>query len=110
MMLLLTKSHFKHGGRGRAIALLCSAPVFFMNEWTRRAQRKADRRRTKPQRIKNAKAHYARQKADGTFSTRWAVLNCYFRERFSLGECSEVLDIAEDRIMFEIDTIRQDAR
>ena len=53
---------------------------------------------------------YALKKANGTFSMRWAVIDCYWRQRLSLQQTAKVLGQSEDDVRFEIDMARQDAR
>ena len=90
--------------------MLCSAPVFFMREWTRRAIRKAERRRTKPARIAKLTAHYARLKREGEFNLQWAIINCYWRQGFTLEECAKVLGITEEEAKFARDLAIQNAQ
>ena len=80
-----------------------------MHEWTRRAQRKADRRRTKPQRMAERKARAAQAKADGTFNLQWSFITCYWREGFSIAECAEVLGITEEQALLEREIAIQNA-
>lgn len=78
-----------------------------MKEWTRRAIRKAERRRTKPARIAERKKRSARKKAEGTFKLNWEFAQCYWREGFTIAECADVLGITEAEARLERDIAQQ---
>lgn len=60
--------------------------------------------------IERLAKRYAREMVDGTFSMRWAVIECYFRHKLSVQETAKVLGKTEEDVRFECDMARQDAR
>ena len=81
-----------------------------LNIWAEKARRKQERRASKPRRKNALRSQYAREKREGTFRLDWAVLNCHFRQGFTIRECADVLNESEDAIEFAIDMTIQNAR
>ena len=78
--------------------------------WAEKTRRKQERRASKPRRKIALKSQYAREKQEGTFRLEWAVLNCFWRQGFTIRECADVLDESEDAIEFAIDMTFQNPR
>ena len=74
-----------------------------------RAIRQAERRATKPRRIVKLTAHYARLKRQGKFNMQWAIIECYWRQGFTLEECAQVLGVSEEEAQFARDLALQRA-
>lgn len=83
-----------------------------MREWTRRAQRKAERRATKPARIKAWKARVTELRENGQFAQfrNWNIIQMWTREGFTDAEMSDILGLPIDEIRFEMEIARQNAR
>lgn len=65
----------------------------------------------KQAKVERLTKRYARLKAEGKFSLRWAVLDVFFRNGpLTINETAKILAIDKQSVRFEIDMIRQDAR
>lgn len=80
--------------------------------WTERAQRKAERRATKPARINAWKRRIADLREKGQFAQmlNWSIIQMWTREHFSLSEMADILCLTEREVQFEMDIARQNAR
>ena len=83
-----------------------------MRIWTERAQRKAERRATKPARITAWKRRIAELRENGQFAQmrNWSVIQMWTREGFTDAEMADILNLTEAEIRLEMDIARQNAR
>lgn len=83
-----------------------------MREWTRRAQRKAEQRATKPARIQAWKRRIDELREKGQFAQmlNWSIIQMWKREHFTDAEMADILNLTEAEIRLEMDIARQNAR
>ena len=64
----------------------------------------------RPRRLQKLAAYYTRLKAEGKLNLQFAVINCIWRQGFTISETAKVLNLTEDDVLFHRDLARQNAQ